>query len=1023
MRKILKASAGTGKTYRLALEYVISLIKGEKQNNIVVMTFTRKATSEIKERIIEFLYDLNFVEEKAEKLKFSIKKIYPEIKISKIQVKEIYNEIILNKDTLKIYTIDSFKNIIFKKSISKMLNISSFEIIEDFENEEILKKCFEKITMSKKNFKLFERFFENNLERNVENHIKTLREIIDYRWKYILIEKEDRSKYKNIEEINQIDEMIKILEEIRKYKKKENVPLEEHLKAIYKSYLKIETFNEKEEFILKNWNKILDDNYIFDGKKIRAGKDETILELFGQMENLMRKLKKEISKRLYNSKVIFYEKEIFSFLEFVYEVYDEIKFKEYKFTHSDISNYTLNYLRDQNLNLVNENKITNYMKEILESEASTIFIDEFQDTSIVQWEILKVFIESSKNVICVGDEKQSIYGWRDGDKNLFTKLPNIINAEVENLDICYRSEGKILEFINSFFENYSNISPEIEWDFSPVKGNNKKNKGFVGIYNEKLERDENYAYEKVVKLIKLNFKNSLNGIGILARSNSTLNKMALVLSENRIPYFLESNLSIFDSRAVRPLVTFLKYLANDNKFYLVEFLRDDLIFLGDKELKDLLLNLDDADNFSFIKKEEENLYEKIKKYKKTHEEKKLKINTIVEELIREFGVIEKYNSESDIKNLYKFVEKCKGFANISDLLKEIEKNKNSNEYKQESLSDYKGVVLMTVHKAKGLEFDTVFYIHKENKINPRRGLQFNIRVSDDYNKIEEYLVIESKYEKIFGYLEDKHDYLQEKKIKAKEEELNNLYVALTRPKKNLFILIDKIFKNSEFKEILDELYFKSCSTYNLGEIILKEKQGKEIFFNVKNSEENEIKKIKLDFGEISYEKKDTEDSIKNHTQKISRYRKEKEMLGSVVHYFFENIKYGEKEEINLAIEETVSKYGILFGEEYLRKIFSKRFIENNILKNSEIFSRKWDIIYNEYSIYSEEEKSVYRIDRLMIKKDKLDKKGEIFIVDYKTGGYEEEQIEHYEKLVSKSLEKIGELNNFKIKTKYLEIDM
>ncbi|MGL4688322.1 MAG: UvrD-helicase domain-containing protein, partial [Fusobacteriaceae bacterium] len=163
-RIILKASAGTGKTYRLSIEYLVALLKGERYKDIVVMTFTRKATSEIKERIINFLKtisydgkdtDWNFEEKNKEKkdilesIEVYYKDIHRDIEKDKLKIKKIYNEIKENSDRMKIYTIDGFINTIFKTAIAPTLGLSTYEIVDEDENNEILNRLFEKIFKNK----------------------------------------------------------------------------------------------------------------------------------------------------------------------------------------------------------------------------------------------------------------------------------------------------------------------------------------------------------------------------------------------------------------------------------------------------------------------------------------------------------------------------------------------------------------------------------------------------------------------------------------------------------------------------------------------------------------------------------------------------------------------------------------------------------------------------------------------------------------------------------------------------------
>ena len=141
----------------------------------------------------------------------------------------------------------------------------------------------------------------------------------------------------------------------------------------------------------------------------------------------------------------------------------------------------------------------------------------------------------------------------------------------------------------------------------------------------------------------------------------------------------------------------------------------------------------------------------------------------------------------------------------------------------------------------------------------------------------------------------------------------------------------------------------------------------------------------------------------------------------MIHYFFENIKYGNSDEIEEAKKMTISKFGVSFGYEYLNNLLSDEFINKYIYLNDKIFSKNWDIVYNEYPIYSDEEQKLFRIDRLMIKKFTGSNKGEILILDYKTGSYEDEQIANYQKLIEDSLVNIGEIKNYTVERMFLEI--
>lgn len=1039
-KKILKASAGTGKTYRLALEYVVSLIKGEKFSDIIVMTFTNKAIAEIEERIIKFLYDLSYETKDSENLKNSINNLYPDLALKKDEIEKIYKDLIINKEKLGIYTLDSFKINIFKNAIAPMKEVFSYEIIDDEENSEILKKVFEKISDNRELFSQFEEFFSDNVERDVEKYIGILKNLVKYRWRYIFINKDGKLKERKEFLVDDKD-IVNLLDEIKiKIKelcelKAEGKSLEEYANKIFKKYLYLENFNEKRDFFIQNLEELITNDNLHNGRKTTA-KKANIIQYKEEMEVLKENLNNLLSKKIFNERIIPYEKQVLNFVEIFFSIYDEIKFKEKKFAQDDLKDYLLMYLEDEKVNLIKNNQITDYMKEIIESECSSIFIDEFQDTSIAQWKLLEPFINSAKNIICVGDEKQSIYGWRDGEKNLFRDLATIIDGEEENLDTSFRSEENIVEFINEIFKNILEKTG-IEWDFIKSNSNKKGREGLVRIYNftlteeekkqnkknkdNKKEIDETKYIKTIIDVLKNDFNENYKGIGIIARKNETLSEIAEELLKNKIPYTLEAKKSIFDHKGVIPIIKLLKYFLTENIFYLLEFLRDDLILVEDSFIEKIVevWNLKN-DNISIFFEnileygeypEEKKIIEKISKIYKKYSETEFRNMDIVLDIIKEFGIVEIYNKENEIKNIYKFATISKNFENIKEFLEEIEENSSKDIYLQPTSQEENSVSLLTIHKSKGLEYDTVFYILDEESNKSDRGLNFNIKFDKNYLNIEDYLVCNSKNEKFLIYLDEIFDFYSFKEKKKKEEELNNLYVALTRPKGNLFIFIVYLKEESLFKNLFEN--YRREDYYQVGEI-------KKYNYPEKEKTISQEIDFKIDFESLekSQEKlNENIEKIKNDAYKYSLELEEKRNIGNIVHYFLENIKYGEKEEIELALKKTFSKYGALFGEKKLREdILSEEKIEKIFKNNPDIFSKKWDIIYNEYSIYSEQEKKLYRIDRLMID----NKTKEIYIVDYKTGTYEEEQLKNYKELVEFELSRIKE-KNYTVKTKYIEI--
>ena len=231
------------------------------------------------------------------------------------------------------------------------------------------------------------------------------------------------------------------------------------------------------------------------------------------MKDIYNIFKKNLAAYIFNKEIIPYEKDIFEFYKRIFEIYDEIKFKEKKFTHTDISNYSYKYFKNKDLSLImsknnsTKDMVSNYFYELIGNKVENLFIDEFQDTSVLQWKILLPLIQNTNNLITVGDEKQSIYGWRGGEKELFSNLEDIIGGKTESLNICYRSQKEVLNFVNKFFLNI-----EKDWEYNKVDYLPEKNAGYVELLlggdkckkNTNTKTFERMSEEKQKKYIEMN---------------------------------------------------------------------------------------------------------------------------------------------------------------------------------------------------------------------------------------------------------------------------------------------------------------------------------------------------------------------------------------------------------------------------------------------------------------------------------------------------------------------------------------
>ena len=1035
---VVSASAGTGKTYRLSLEYIAALSKKANTEaidykNILVMTFTRKATAEIKEGILkklsEFIeiYDIskysklsvretilnheNLDEKKKANyinLIESIEKIEKSLIVDREFLDNLFNvykDIIRNKEKLKIYTIDAFLNIIFKNIVINLMKIKSYSLIDEAENSAYYKKVLESIFTNKKLFNDFKNFFIENSEKNIDNYISVVNELISSRWKYIL-SLNDNKEYIKKEKLSIDEKPVEILRELFSYLENDaKKDLNDVLKNDCKIYIG-KTPETQRELLVKNANFFFQDGtagLIYNGNKLKKATDKEYKEYLISRQEV---LKENLAKEVYNEILIPYEEKIFELSLEIFRLYDMFKIKDKNFTFNDIAIYTYMAIFNKENGLMNENGLTDVFFESLDMNIETIFIDEFQDTSILQWKILYEFTKKAKIVVCVGDDKQSIYGWRDGEKRLFENLETILKANPDTLKKSYRSDINIVSYCNEFF---SAISRKDNWAFKPSEINSK-NQGYVkAICMSDLDKEAN-IYS--VLLEELKAFEPYDNVAIIARTNNELNEIAQLLENEKIPYILNNEKNISEYPGIFECFEFLKYLIYENELALFNFISSPLSNIGTEDIEVLLknkkevlsyINFSQDNNFilSLENKKIINFLNKIIDIRKNF--KNFKVQNLIYEIIKKFQFLDYFSKENEVKNIYDFYLLTNSYLSVLDLLNDYNDNKliladlNSNK---------KGIELVTIHKSKGLEFKTTFVI-KNDKKSKGFDINFLFEMNETYDKTTFSLFAKKGSKNILkSCFEDKVlEYIK----KIQEEETNNFYVALTRPKNNLVILYnDRLFEEKP----LEDSNLKDFFSCEIGEIhrnieIIEVETPKEISYNSSSYFLNSnIENEEVDNFEVS-------------NSKFLLETEEKRMIGILVHYFFENLKYGSEEEVAFAKNLCYKKYLSYFGKKKLDQIFSKENIEMFLNKDKEIFSKKWNHIYNEYVLYDAIDKKEYRIDRLMIK-DNNDGTGEIYIVDYKTGGKNENQLKTYASVLKKTFK---ELKDYKIKTNFLEFDI
>ena len=929
LKEVVKASAGTGKTYRLSLQYIYFLLKEINFKNIVVMTFTKKATFEIKERIFLFIHKIISKTEDSQGLIDSIEKSFgykiTDEDIEKLKI--LYSNMLINKESIRITTIDGFMSRILKSCIAEScLGLYKYDVLD--EKSEEYKLLYEDIILS----------LSKNKEFNYKFKQKNIDAIIDEIKKVFLEKKSEllNSKYEDIE-INKEEILRKAL---YLYTNKWGDITKNTSGKIIVSILEKDASVDN---VYKEFVKEFKNNFTPKGFLDFSKKSDNYYEIIKDALYLLADIFIFESRYKYN--------EIVKNAKILFETELKYKLKKKALDFNDITYYVAKYINDEKLGFVENGKITEGFKELLGGDIKAIMIDEFQDTSINQYKILKLIMDSAEIVVCVGDEKQSIYSWRGGYKALFENLDKSLgnDTNVLVLDKCYRSEAKIIDFVNKTFNKLENYSYE---DVTSYK--EKDAKGHVSIIQiEKEKGKKNADYEKyIVEMIEKNkhFKDT----AVLLKSNKELEKVADFLSKKNIPYSLSSRSNILEVDAVKYAHKLIKYIATGDEISKFEFIRSGIFGATLEEVSQMLLG--EIDKIKYV----DNF---VRKYQLANSINSEKFD-FAKEYIKYFGYSTN-NSKVDVLNLNEYFSKLKEYNNLVDFYFDMTNNKSLSK----SIIEKDSVVLMTIHSSKGLEFKNVYtyYKPKVDSGNKENIMKKYVKYDNEYNIDEFELVDNSILKKImnpkcFLNIADRYEELMEEfKIQYPEitnicdylkksefdEECNLYYVSYTRARENLYIFYCE-----------DNYLLKKAEV--LGENEIKENV-------VKIYEIKDYSKYKECFSNTRYL------GVFDEKYDINRVRKQN--IGSAIHYFFE-VYNGD---IEITKDIVRKKYGNLLIKEDFESV--NNLIDINVKKYKKIIDSELDKKH-EFKIYDKnDDEKMYVIDLLSI--DRKNKKA--YIYDFKTG--------------------------------------
>ena len=704
-----EASAGSGKTFSLVVRYLSLLFSGEKAEKILALTFTNKAANEMQERIVNTLIDL---ENKGELVEIA--------KVLECSAQELLEKrpailsALLNADT-KVMTLDKFFAKILRKfslHVGLMPNFSTFE--------------------SQHELKVMARFLSLvNTQGKDEALIKLS----------LLASK-------------RLADVFALLNQL--YAKKNEMG---------NISFKTEEFIPHENMVMQNFKEL--QALVFStgiGKRGRATMElDSIDELMSKtwiekdsleywdfkkyFEPRMDELLENIKEGLYyymKAKESHFLAELFSLLDTYIEAKMMVASADEELSFDDITYLVFYLLKDE----ANKGRIdSSFLYFRLDANINHMLLDEFQDTSTIQFEILRPLIDEMtsglgskerSSLFLVGDVKQSIYRFRGGKKELFYAVTDAYDIQVDQLRTNYRSEKEVVEFVNQvFIDKIKGYVPQL------VKED--ATKGYV----EVIFNDE--VLETMVPTVKtlIDKGAQINEIAILTATNADGAKVEELLKAEGIDVVTETTSKLINQKTIKALIEYLKYSYFNKPIYARNF----FALIGQFPEKLYPCDINSVDLSTQLKK-----------------------------------VVDKYKLYDGDMNIFSFLEKLANYKDIEAFIYEYERLDSSAAQKE-----LNGVRVLTVHKSKGLEYEHVIVLDRLGRSSSDKSPIIyeyeGVNLQNIYLRMNKRASFDEEYSLA----------LDKEKRLSKEDELNALYVAFTRAKTSLFVIHKS--KDSKFEDL------------------------------------------------------------------------------------------------------------------------------------------------------------------------------------------------------------------------------
>lgn len=1073
---VYSASAGSGKTYTLALKYIAMAVATDRASdftNILAVTFTNMATAEMKDRILKQLDNLA----RGGTDKDFLENLIKETQISKDvlvrRAKGVLAAIMHDYDHFRVETIDSFFQTLLTNLAHELKLPRGFKV--DLDDKAVVSQSVDRMLLGVGNeanadltsmiISVLERHIDDDKGWNIAKELKRFAQSNLFRGEYMAHDEE-------IEEVTSDSKyMGRLHHALRSYIRDFDEKLEDCIARIepeveavagvkskatnirtYEKNLRKHDFSEPAKIIVTmagNWDAVF--NKDCKEKEALRGHAQRISDILKEMEYL----RETYASSVYNCELTLKNLDRLSLSGAI---------------SREITRYTTEhetFLLARTPELFNRMVKGNDASFVFEKYGTTfkhIMIDEFQDTSRMQWNNFKTLLlenmAQGDESMLVGDIKQSIYRWRGGDWNILFD----IKKEFDQADVLpkvenFRSLPVIVRFNNAFFVKASTYIDKRHWEvpgdwichetkLMPVLPEEVDNSNIIQQIYKDVEQtprcgEEGTGYVRIVmndkdttaeETIEDLYEQAVNlhvehGVPygemlILVRRNSETQTIIDYITE-KDPAFPITSAEAFmlkSSLMVTTLINALKFLSDKTDTLAMALLREGLhaIYdkIEDKELRNFYLDMIDgicttlSDDAQRATMQQMPLYElclhlmMMMHYEEAEKLGELKQSAYIFNFLD--ALVSYINDHSsDIKDFISFWD---------DVLSE----------RSIAVNVEDAVRVMTIHKAKGLEGHTVFIPFADFLLEnsqhdkiiwcaPQRNMTNDTNVNELVGRLPLVPVNDLKKMEESAY----STFYENEHRQQRVDSLNTLYVAFTRAKCNLFIWSKrpKIGGRSAFNLIdafVNNLQPSDEKTTTPGVVCYGNIVGAKGTKEAKDEQDTKEISVSISHNDLSGVKffqsskaldflADSEREIEGDTPELQHQRRTRYFMnkGTLYHQVFSLIE--RKEDVPGVIEKMRAE-GLLATKKQADEILT--FVTTALQQEKE--TAKWFDgtyeLYNEHNILirSDGHAKMFRPDRVMVAADHA------VVVDYKFGSEKEEykdQVEMYANNLAKLLNK------------------